>query len=42
MREHADDAVFFGGDVMGDGSTTPYVANHRAQDTFTAGAVAWF
>jgi hypothetical protein len=41
-HDHAKDRVFFGGDVMGDGVMTPYVPNRRAQDTLTAGAVAWF
>ena len=41
-HDHAKDRVFFGGDVMGDGMTTPYVPNRRAQDTVTLGAVAWF
>ncbi|HEU0035172.1 MAG TPA: outer membrane beta-barrel protein [Kofleriaceae bacterium] len=41
-HDHAKDRVFFGGDVIGDGVTTPYVPNRRAQDTVTVGAVAWF
>lgn len=41
-HDHAKDRVFFGGDVIGDGLMTPYVANRRGQDTLTLGAVAWF
>lgn len=41
-HDHAKDRVFYGGDVTGDGVMTPYVANRRAQDTLTVGAVAWF
>lgn len=41
-HDHAKNRVFFGDDVMGDGVTTPYVPNRRAQDTVTVGAVAWF
>ena len=41
-HDQAKDRVFFGGEVAGDGVTTPYVPNRRAQDTVTVGAVAWF
>lgn len=41
-HDGAKTPVFFGGDVVGDGSTVPYVPNRRAQDTVTLGATAWF
>ncbi|HEY5944711.1 MAG TPA: outer membrane beta-barrel protein [Kofleriaceae bacterium] len=41
-HDHAKTDVFFGGDVAGDGTTTPFVANRRVQDTVTLGAVGWF
>lgn len=41
-HDQAEGDVFFGGTVDGDGTTTPYVPNRRAQDTITLGATAWF
>jgi len=32
----------FGGDVVGDGVTTPYQVNRAQQNTATVGAVTWF
>jgi hypothetical protein len=40
-HDHADREVFFGGEVSGDGATTPYVPNRAAQDTVTVGVTAW-
>lgn len=34
--------MFFGGDVEGDGTTTPFVADRETQDTLTVGMTAWF
>lgn len=41
-HDRANSPVFFGGDVTGDGSATPYEPNRRAQETVTLGATAWF
>jgi hypothetical protein len=41
-HDHAKTPAFFGGTVAGDGVTTPYVPNRRAQETLTLGATAWF
>ena len=41
-HDQADGDMFFAGTVAGDGTTTPYVANARSQDTLTAGLTAWF
>jgi hypothetical protein len=41
-HDYAKAPVYFGGDVSGDGITSPYVPNRRAQDTATVGATAWF
>jgi hypothetical protein len=41
-HDQAQTPVFFGGTVEGDGITTPYIANRRAQETITLGATAWF
>lgn len=41
-HDQADAAMFFTGDVAGDGTATPFVPNAHAQDTLTLGAVAWF
>lgn len=41
-HDHAAGDSFFGGTVMGDGITTPYLPNRRAQDTFTLGVTAGF
>jgi hypothetical protein len=41
-HDHAKTSAYFGGDVAGDGVTSPYVPNRRAQDTVTLGATAWF
>ncbi|HVJ89792.1 MAG TPA: outer membrane beta-barrel protein [Labilithrix sp.] len=39
----AEAPLYFGRNVIGDGSTTaPYVANARTQDTALLGATAWF
>ncbi len=38
----AERPLFFGRNVQGDGSATPYVANARTQDTLLLGATAWF
>jgi len=40
-HDQADGDVFFGGDVMGDGVTTPFVPNRSAQDTLTVGLTTW-
>ncbi len=41
-HDHAGDAMYFGGRVVGDGDATPFVANRVSQDTLTLGATAWF
>jgi hypothetical protein len=41
-RDQAASDVYFSGNVQGNGTTTPYVANSRSQDTITAAAMAWF
>lgn len=41
-HDHAGSAMYFGSRVAGDGETTPFVANRRAQDTLTLGATSWF
>ncbi len=41
-HDQAKTKVFFGGDVAGDGVTTPYEPDRRAQETVTLGATAWF
>lgn len=41
-HDQADGEMYFGGDVTGDGAGAPFVPNRGAQDTLTAGLVAWF
>jgi hypothetical protein len=41
-HDSADGDMFFGGDVSGDGVTTPFEPNRSRQDTITLGAVTWF
>ena len=41
-HDQAAGDMYFGGDVQGDGTTTPFAPNRRAQDTVTAGVTAWF
>ena len=41
-HDQAKRPVFYGGDVVGDGITTPYVADRDSRDTITFGATAWF
>lgn len=41
-HDHAADDAYFGGEVAGDGVTTPYVFDRHAQDTATLGVTAWF
>jgi hypothetical protein len=41
-HDRAKTPAYFGGDVAGDGVTSTYVPNRRAQDTLTLGATAWF
>ncbi len=41
-HDQAGSDLFFGGDVSGDGLTTPFVPNRRTQDTVTLGATTWF
>lgn len=41
-HDRASAPVFFSGRVAGDGSTTPFLPNARAQTTVTLGATAWF
>ena len=41
-HDHANDDVFFAGDVVGDGDAMTFVPNIDHQDTITLGAVAWF
>ncbi len=40
-HDHADGDIYFGGDVTGDGVTTPFVPNRSSQDTFTVGLTTW-
>lgn len=41
-HDQASDAMYYEGDVKGDGDKTPYVPNAKAQNTLTAAVVAWF
>lgn len=41
-RDHASADMYFGGNVAGDGSETPFVVNRVSQDTLTLGATTWF
>lgn len=41
-HDHAAGDMYFGGQVVGDGTTTAFVPNERSQDTITLGATAWF
>ncbi len=41
-HDQAQGNMFFGGSVIGDGSTVPFVVNRKSQDTLTVGATAWF
>jgi len=41
-HDQASDAMYFEGDVKGDGVKTPFVPNAKAQNTITAAAIAWF
>jgi hypothetical protein len=41
-HDQAATPAYFGGQVSGDGVTTPYIPNRRAQDTATLGVTAWF
>lgn len=41
-HDQAKSKVFYGGDVEGDGVTTPFVFERKTQDTFTLGATTWF
>jgi Putative beta-barrel porin-2, OmpL-like. bbp2 len=41
-HDQAASDIYFAGPVRGNGDTTPYVPNSRAQDTITAAALAWF
>jgi hypothetical protein len=41
-HDHAGADMFFGGAVEGDGTTDPFVANRRAQDTLSLGTTSWF
>ncbi len=41
-HDQAGADLYFGGDVRGDGITTPYTPNRAAQDTVTLGATSWF
>ncbi len=41
-HDHAADLAYFGGDVAVDPATGTSIPNRRAQDTITAGAIAWF
>jgi hypothetical protein len=41
-HDEAGADMFFGGDVAGDGGTTPFAVNRSKQDTLTAGLTAWF
>ena len=41
-HDHADDAVYFGGDVERDPLSMQAIANRRTHHTVTAGITAWF
>jgi hypothetical protein len=41
-HDHAADALFFAGDVEGDGDANPFVPDSRYQTTLTLGITAWF
>ena len=41
-NDNAEDDMFFGGNVTGDGVSTPYEMNRSSQDTITMGLVTWF
>lgn len=41
-HDQAASPIYFGGNVMGDGTTSPFLANRRAQNTVTLGVTAWF
>jgi hypothetical protein len=41
-HDQADDDMYFGGNVVGDGTTTPYLPNRDSQDTVTLGVTTWF
>lgn len=42
-HDQAAGDLYFGGEVVGDGSaTSPFVPNRASQDTLTLGATAWF
>jgi hypothetical protein len=41
-HDQASNEIYYAGDVKGDGTTTPWVPNARAQDTITVGAITWF
>lgn len=41
-HDHAAGNMFFGGEVAGNGTTNPFIANRKAQDTVTLGATTWF
>ncbi|EYF08266.1 outer membrane beta-barrel protein [Chondromyces apiculatus] len=40
-HDHAAGEMFFGGDVAGDGRSTPFVPDRRAQDTLALGVTTW-
>lgn len=41
-HDHAGGDLYFGGDVVGDGVSVPYVPNRTTQNTATAGVTTWF
>ena len=41
-HDHAGADLYFGGNVAGDGSATPFVTNRASQDTVMIGATTWF
>jgi hypothetical protein len=41
-HDEADTAMYFGGDVSGDGETVPYAANREHQNTVTLGMTGWY
>jgi hypothetical protein len=41
-NDTAEDDMFFGDTVTGDGVSTPYELNRSSQDTITMGMVTWF
>ncbi len=41
-HDQAAGDMYFGDAVIGDGITTPFTPNRRAQDTVTAGVTTWF